>query len=384
MKTQNNCPSVLILISTDIIGGPGKGILQLTGELHKRKDTEYRIGVFKLEGQKETQFIEKSGELGRNLDILIQKNAFDFSVIKQILKVVDKHNINILQTHGYKENIIGFIVTRMRPALKWINVLHGWTAENKKMQVYHYLDKICLRFSDTMIAVSDALMEQFIDGRAKKKRSKVILNAIHQRKEPLIFDPALMPAGIFDADCAEKPFVWSAIGRLTEDKGHSFLIKAFAMVAEKDPNQRLLIVGDGPQYQPLINLVKELNIEHLVYIAGYQKNVEPYYAATDVMVLSSIAFEGLPNVLLEALNNGIPVISTPVTGVSEVIIDNENGWMVPIADSNALAEKMLHVKNNTNDFLRIKGKTQQSIFPKFSVQKRVDSFVDEYENLINN
>lgn len=126
------------------------------------------------------------------------------------------------------------------------------------------------------------------------------------------------------------------VGRLTEQKNFSNLIKAFALVRQK-MDARLIILGEGEERPMLEQLVKDLGIGDDVELMGYVENPYPYMRSVDVFVLSS-NWEGLPTVLIEAMACGAPVVSTNCPGGSAEILDGGCfGHLVPIEDARALA-----------------------------------------------
>src|SRR5690625_2500259 len=99
------------------------------------------------------------------------------------------------------------------------------------------------------------------------------------------------------------------VGRLTKQKGHWHLIRAFKIVKNEIPNAKLVILGDGPLKSYLISLSKQLELEDDVYFLGFQKNPFKYLVNSDVYAFPSL-YEGFPNALCEAMACGLPVIST--------------------------------------------------------------------------
>lgn len=127
------------------------------------------------------------------------------------------------------------------------------------------------------------------------------------------------------------------VARMTEQKGHRYLLEAIPAIVAVDPNIHFLWVGEGPLEGELRQQAHALGIHHPQLIfAGRQPDVSALLAATDLFVLPSL-FEGLPLMILEAMANGVPVIGTRVCGTSEVITDGFNGRLVEARDSQALA-----------------------------------------------
>lgn len=139
-----------------------------------------------------------------------------------------------------------------------------------------------------------------------------------------------------------------AVGRIHPIKGYDTLIESFARVCSENNQARLYIVGGCPNetyIQELKDKIKLLGIENYVYFEGFQKNPYKYTWNADVYVLSSLR-EGLPNVLLEALYLGVPIVATRCVGyIDEVIIHGQNGYIVEPRDVDGLANKMLQAIN---------------------------------------
>jgi glycosyltransferase involved in cell wall biosynthesis len=128
-----------------------------------------------------------------------------------------------------------------------------------------------------------------------------------------------------------------SVGRLEKLKGHDVLIRAFGKIRGTYRDWRLVIVGDGPMKQELEAICAELGVCKFVHFAGVSSNVEAWMQSAGIFVLAS-QFEGFPNVLIEAMAMGAPVISTDCrNGPSEIITDSVDGCLVPVGDVNQLA-----------------------------------------------
>ena len=135
-----------------------------------------------------------------------------------------------------------------------------------------------------------------------------------------------------------------AVGKLHEQKGFDLLISAFHRIAQHAPGWMLVILGKdiktGNQRQNLQQQVDELNLSDRVKMPGCAGNISDWYRRADIFVLSS-RYEGFPNVLLEAMANGCSCISCDCdTGPSEIIINEQNGLLIPPEDIDSLAEAM--------------------------------------------
>lgn len=146
---------------------------------------------------------------------------------------------------------------------------------------------------------------------------------------------------------AKTAFTILCVGRLVPAKGQHVLIESLAEVRDKGHDVRLRVVGTGPDQQSLMALVQRLGLEESVTFLGVkgQKEVKQEYEQADLFVLSSFA-EGVPIVLMEAMSYRIPVISTRITGIPELIEHGEAGLLVPPANASELAKAIIQLAEN--------------------------------------
>ena len=132
------------------------------------------------------------------------------------------------------------------------------------------------------------------------------------------------------------------VGTLRPVKGVRYLVEAMEIIIQKNTNTRLMLVGDGEDRRKLEKLVKEFVLDEYVTFVGKVSNekVPEYMVASDVFVLPSLS-EGFPNVVLEAMASGLPIVATKVGGLPEIVKDRENGFLVEPKNPEEIAEKVL-------------------------------------------
>ena len=128
-----------------------------------------------------------------------------------------------------------------------------------------------------------------------------------------------------------------SMGRLTREKNFAGLLQAFKKICEHYHDALLLIVGSGPERERLITLAQSLGIDEHVHFLPWARDVASYYKTADVYVQSSL-YEGWGLAVIEALASGAPVVMTDVGCAGEIVINGENGVVVPVGDDNALAD----------------------------------------------
>lgn len=195
------------------------------------------------------------------------------------------------------------------------------------------------RFADAVIAVSNGVAADLLSltglppQRIHTIYNPVILPDFQARSQESIDHPWFKPG---------EPSVILGVGRLEEQKDFPTLIRAFAKVRQACP-ARLVIVGWGPDRPKLEALIQQLGIEADVDLPGFISNPIPYMANAAVFALSS-AWEGLPTVLIEAMAVGTPVVSTNCeSGPDEILDHGAYGGLVPVGDSDALADAILEI-----------------------------------------
>lgn len=170
-----------------------------------------------------------------------------------------------------------------------------------------------------------------------------------------------------------------ASGRLTEAKNYPMMLRAFKKVLGEFPDEELRIFGDGVLEEKLKRDAKELQIENHVRFMGFSNDMSENYLKSKFLVLTS-DYEGMPNAVLEALASSIPVISTdcPCGGPKMVIHDGENGFLIPVGDDEACAEKMIYLLRNPAVLSNMKNKAFES-----SEKFRSDVVLDTWINYMN-
>jgi len=138
---------------------------------------------------------------------------------------------------------------------------------------------------------------------------------------------------------AAKTCTFLYVGRLSPEKNVDIILRAFSLLYSKNKNVRLRIVGEGPLLQSLQVLIQELQITEVVMIVPWTNDVASEMGQADVLVLAS-SHEGYGMVLIEAMAAGLPIVTTNVGCAGEVVHDGVHGFVVPVGDTNAFAEKL--------------------------------------------
>ncbi len=202
-----------------------------------------------------------------------------------------------------------------------------------------------------------------------------------QKKISVIYNPIASPATRLDHEDYVENFYRKkiiSIGRLEPQKGYDVLIKAFHLFLKDQPGWSLTILGEGKERPNLEHLCKTLKVADKVALPGNVKEPHKILQEASMFILSS-RFEGLPNVLLEAMSIGLPVVATRCKfGPEEIIQDRVDGLLVPTEDPNALAAAMatLAIDSDLGEYL---GTNAQKITDALSI----DKIMQQWETVIH-
>ena len=176
-----------------------------------------------------------------------------------------------------------------------------------------------------------------------------------------------------------------ALGRLTEKKGFSFLIQAVSRLAAAGREVRLLVVGRGPQYRGLRDLIERLGLGDRVELRDWvsHQEVAALLRESDILVMPSVTDsggeqEGIPNVVKEAMAVGLPVIATRHSGLPELVLDGKTGFLVPERDVRALSDRIEFLIDNPALWPEIAEAARSNIEKTFDREKLNDRLVELY------
>ena len=176
--------------------------------------------------------------------------------------------------------------------------------------------------------------------------------------------------------------ILGSIGSFEQRKGHPVLFDALKKLVNGPlPNAHLMMVGDGPDEAMLKKRVRTLGLERHVSFFPFTEEPNYIYERLDVTVLPSLNKEGLPNVLLESVLMGVPVVSSNIGGVPEIVIEGQTGYMVEPGDASALAEAVNRIWMNQDIYMILKTRARQLVIDKFNKETQFERFISHFKKL---
>ena len=200
--------------------------------------------------------------------------------------------------------------------------------------------------SNTLVRKVRDFLYRFADGIVvQTKKNQSYFSKQVQKKSVVIYNPINLGEKSGSALQTAKHKKIVSVGRLMQQKNQKMLLGAFKNVLEKYPDYQLVIYGEGPMREELEAYAKELGVEKSILLPGNVADVHDRIKGAEIFVLSS-DYEGMPNALIEAMCLGLPVISTKVSGATDLIKDHENGLLTELDNQKELEAAMMELIEN--------------------------------------
>jgi len=305
------------------------------------------------------------------------RGRFDPRVVLDLVAEVRRRGARILHVHGYASADYGRLAARWAGAAL---VLHEHFADPRMPRYQALADRLLARLTDRAIAVSASTRDFLVGERhVPADRVRLIWNGAPLGEfAPVSRERAL--AVRRQLGISEGVAVVGTVGRLSEQKGHRYLLEAAARVRRRRPDVRFLVVGDGDLDAALRAQVRDLGLGDAVVFAGHRDDVPAVLGAIDVFCISS-TYEGTPLALFEALAAGKAVVSTAVDGCREVIEDGVTGLLAPPRDPEALAARLLDALGNPERRHALERAAREAS-RRYDVDRCVEQMQDLYDEVL--
>ena len=328
--------------------------------------------------------IRKEGFGLVDLDVIRReiRPLWDLRGLIRLTDFLSRSRYSIVHTHTSKPGIVGTLAARWAGIPGIIHTVHLFPFHEETGRIataaYVGAERVAVRWCDRIVTVSEFQRDWALRvGIGKPRQIVSIPNGVpteraHSRRSRAEVRAEL---GIGDA------FMMLSTGRLAEQKGLEYLIRAAALLRKDMPSAKIALAGDGPLKQPLSRLILDLGVEEKVALLGLRSDVGDLLAACDLVVLPSL-WEGLSISLLEAMAAGKPVVTTTVGGNREVTNNGETAVLVPPKDPVSLAEAIRTLATDGSRLEELGRKGQEAQRERYTLRRMLDAYSDEYDSLL--
>ena len=273
----------------------------------------------------------------------------DVRALFELIKLIRREKPDVVHANTPKASLLGITAAwwcRVPHRIYTVTGLRFQTAKSFFRWLLITMERITCRFSTKVIPEGDGVAKTLRDERITRKPLKKLHNGNINGIDLAYYDESAIPISLLsqaksETSFSEERFTFIFVGRIVRDKGICELVEAFTRLQQEHPDARLLLVGDFEQkLDPLPEDVYHTIQSHpAIYCAGWQDDVRPWFAAADALAFPSYR-EGFPNVVMQAGAMGLPCVVSDINGCNEIIIEGENGLIIPSHDAAALYQAM--------------------------------------------
>ena len=365
--------TVLILIATERVSGPLKGVFQYLR--HRRGGDRWRplLGFVRARRDTPSDAEREANREGIPFVVLEQSGSFDWRLFREVRRIAARHDVCLVQSHGYKTHVLAVFLKRFI-GVPWLAFEHGWTAENWRIRLYQNVAWL-LRYSNQAVAVSEELRQSI--GRIGVPPGKIvtIANGVDA------VAPSGVPHGAFRRAHGiplDAPLV-GVVGRFSVEKGQRVFLEAFRILSRECPTAHAALVGEGLDEGYLRTRAESLALN--VHFPGYQRAMSSVYQDLDTVAIPSLS-EASPNVLLEAMAFGRPVVATAVGGIPSVATHGVHALLVRANAPEELADAMAIILRDQDLRGRLVMQAKQHVRACYSADARARRIFDLYDALL--
>lgn len=361
----------VIHVITDMkIGGAGRWLLNFLKN-YDRSELDIKVVIPKDSMLKK----EINGLDIETIEIQgIGDKSMDFASLKALRRLFSLEKPHIVHTHA---SLSARIAARLAGVKAIVHTKHclDSTPTGLKRLISSCINN---QLSSKVIAVSKAVGENLQQAGIPQNKIEVIYGGVEEIRE---LSPEEIKQLRSSYGIDEKDIVFGIAARLAEVKGHKYLIEAAELVLQKRKDIKFVIAGTGPLEQHLKEMVLKKGLEKNVIFTGFIKDVEYIYNIIDVNMITSKS-EALCLSLIEGMSLGKPMIGTKVGGVSELIIQNQTGLLVPPCQPKALVDAIMQMAENSQLRSFMGANARKMMLERFSASHMASEIHKLYQEVV--
>lgn len=331
-KSEKRKIKIMRIISRLNIGGPSIHVKILTGGLNKKKfESKLLVGRLSVhEGDMSYILNEMNGNVERVPMLQREINPVkDVKAFIRILKIVYQYRPDIVHTHTAKAGTLGRLAAIIYNALEWKNIItvhtfHGNVLEGYfgkiKSLIFLMIERVLARFTNIIIAISDTQKWELIHKYKITSADKIKRINLGFDLKPFLNAHEIKGKLRLKHNIGNHEIIVGIIGRLVPIKNHKMFLKVAQKIinSKREIKIKFIVIGDGELHDELETFSRSLGLDENIIFHGWEQNIAMIYADLDILALTSLN-EGTPVSIIEAMAAGVPVITTAVGGIKDLL-----------------------------------------------------------------
>lgn len=322
--------------------------------------------------------------LGRNIAFLK-----DFMSLCALYSILKREKPDIVHTHTAKAGMLGRVAAILAGVPVKIHTFHGHVLSGYfgpfKTGLFKSIERILSYFTDKVVVVSEGVRREMVDKLKVVSADKCVVIKLGLDLKPFLENQGLVGSFRKEIGLDRDTLSVGMVGRLVPIKNHEMFLNVARRIKNIAPDIKVkfIVIGDGETRKRMEGYAKKMNLEGDLIFTGWVKNLPAVYADLDVVALTSLN-EGTPVSLIEAMTSGRPVIATDVGGVKDIVMDNENGFLIRSEDVDGFTNKLLELLKN-KDKRRIFGaRGREFAREQYSEERLMKDIKNLYGECLNN
>lgn len=308
---------------------------------------------------------------------IVMKSRFSLSAIRALVKLIKQRNIDILHTHGYKSDIMGVLAARIA-GIKVVATPHGFGEPSDiKLKVFIKLGKFAIRFCDSVVPLSEQLMDETKEAGVAEKKIHFIKNAVdlkeveqYRVKKKIQNEP-------------DRKLRIGYIGQMIPRKKIDHILKIYNQIWLENNNIELLLLGDGESRIEMEKLAATLPSADSIHFLGFRNDRLELLSKFDLFVMTS-SDEGIPRCLMEAIAMEVPVAAYNIPGIDQLVIHEKTGLLAKYGDQETLKKYWLKLLSDKKYAEKLTQQGRKFVNDRYSGQRMAMEYTTLYQNLLFN
>jgi N-acetyl-alpha-D-glucosaminyl L-malate synthase BshA len=305
---------------------------------------------------------------------LFRYPPYTVALASKMAQVVQKHHLDLLHVHYAIPHAAAAFIAQQMTGVPYVVTLHGSDVHTLGADpAYQPTTRFAVEAANAVTCVTKHICQTAEQTLGVRCSIEPITN---------FTDPSLFKPDACEYSLGEEKRQLIHVSNFRPIKRVSDLVTAFAQIADKVPDVELLLIGDGPTRPEVDRLIRKFELNSRVKCPGFKRDVFQYLRCAHAFCLSS-ELEGAPLSLLEAMSCGLPVVTTAVGGIPEIVQDGKNGLLVPFGDLDTFADKLYAVLTDSTLAGDLGLAARQTILEKHTADKVLPQYETIYESILS-
>lgn len=329
----------------------------------------------KIACQPGSGILKKAVENGIPVEEVVIRGQFDLRAIRDLYRLIRKHGITVVNTHSGKDTWVGSLAAKLAGVPLLIRTRHlSLPISTSPLNFVHHL-------ADGIITTGVSIRDEMVrvNGVSPDRIISIATGVTLDRFDPLTADgaKARRELGIAD-DCQ----VITMVAVMRGMKRHDLLVQAAAYLKMDFPKVKYLLVGEGPGYENIKNMIAAAGLQDDFILTGYRGDIPDILSASDVVVLTSDRNEGVPQSLSQAMAMERAVIAAPVGSIPELIHDGETGLLAQTGNALSFANAIGRLLKDEDLRSRLGKSARKHVLAEYTDDIMAERTIAFYRNLI--